>query len=33
VSTVCCGSAARYLGMLAKVIGDWTMVEEHFGIM
>jgi hypothetical protein len=30
VSTVCSGSAARYLGMLAKVIGDWTMVEEHF---
>jgi len=29
-STVCCGSAARYLGMLASVIGDWTRAEEHF---
>jgi hypothetical protein len=28
--TVCCGSAARYLGMLAGVIGDWASVEEHF---
>ena len=30
VSTVCCGSAARYLGMLASVIGNWAMAEEHF---
>jgi class 3 adenylate cyclase/tetratricopeptide (TPR) repeat protein len=30
VSTVCCGSAARYLGMLAGVIGDWAGTEEHF---
>jgi hypothetical protein len=30
VSTVCCGSAARYLGMLASVIGDWATAEEHF---
>jgi tetratricopeptide (TPR) repeat protein len=30
MTTVCCGSAARYLGMLAGVIGDWAMAEEHF---
>jgi uncharacterized protein HemY len=30
VATVCCGSAARYLGMLAGVIGDWSAAEEHF---
>jgi hypothetical protein len=30
VSTVCCGAAARYLGMLAGVIGDWAAAEEHF---
>jgi class 3 adenylate cyclase/tetratricopeptide (TPR) repeat protein len=30
VATVCCGSAARYLGMLASVIGDWPRAEEHF---
>jgi hypothetical protein len=30
VATVCCGSAARYLGMLAGVGGDWTLAEEHF---
>jgi tetratricopeptide (TPR) repeat protein len=30
VATVCCGAAARYLGMLAGVIGDWTAAEEHF---
>jgi hypothetical protein len=29
-TTVCCGSAGRYLGMLAGVIGDWTAAEEHF---
>ena len=29
-ATVCCGSAARYLGMLASVIGDWPRAEEHF---
>jgi hypothetical protein len=28
--TVCCGSAARYLGMLAGVIGDWALAEGHF---
>jgi predicted ATPase/class 3 adenylate cyclase len=31
VATVCCGSAARYLGMLAGTLGDWTAAEEHFG--
>jgi class 3 adenylate cyclase/tetratricopeptide (TPR) repeat protein len=30
VTTVCCGAAARYLGMLAGVIGDWGMAEDHF---
>ena len=30
VATVCCGAAARYLGMLATVMGEWTAVEEHF---
>jgi hypothetical protein len=30
VATVCCGSAARYLGMLAATIGDWAAGEEHF---
>ncbi|WP_031361437.1 adenylate/guanylate cyclase domain-containing protein [Caballeronia sordidicola] len=28
--TLCCGSAARYLGMLASALGDWTAAEEHF---
>jgi tetratricopeptide (TPR) repeat protein len=30
VATVCCGSAARYLGMLAGTLGDWTAAEKHF---
>jgi hypothetical protein len=30
IATVCCGAAARYLGMLAAVIGDWTATETHF---
>jgi tetratricopeptide (TPR) repeat protein len=30
VATVCCGSAAHYLGLLASVIGDWTRAKEHF---
>jgi class 3 adenylate cyclase/tetratricopeptide (TPR) repeat protein len=30
VATVCCGAAARFLGMLAGVGGDWARVEEHF---
>ena len=29
-TTVCCGSAARYLGMLAATLGDWAAAEEHF---
>jgi tetratricopeptide (TPR) repeat protein len=28
--TVCCGAAARYLGMLASVMGEWAAAEEHF---
>jgi len=27
---VCCGSVARYLGMLATTLGDWVAAEEHF---
>jgi class 3 adenylate cyclase/tetratricopeptide (TPR) repeat protein len=30
VFTLCCGSAARYLGMLARALGDWSAAEEHF---
>jgi class 3 adenylate cyclase/tetratricopeptide (TPR) repeat protein len=30
LSTVCCGSNSRYLGMLAGVMGNWTVVEERF---
>lgn len=28
--TLCCGSAARYLGMLAGALGDWAAAEAHF---
>jgi tetratricopeptide (TPR) repeat protein len=28
--TVCCGANARYLGMLASVIGNWASAETHF---
>src|SRR5439155_11591792 len=30
MATVCCGAAGRYLGMLAGVIGEWSVAEEHF---
>jgi len=30
IATVCCGSNARYLGMLASVMGEWVAAEEHF---
>jgi tetratricopeptide (TPR) repeat protein len=30
VATVCCGSAGRFLGMLANVLGEWKAAEEHF---
>lgn len=30
VATVCCGAAARYLGMLAGTLGHWSAAEEHF---
>ncbi|HTJ91804.1 MAG TPA: AAA family ATPase [Pararobbsia sp.] len=30
VFTLCCGSAARYLGMLAHALGDGSLAEEHF---
>jgi tetratricopeptide (TPR) repeat protein len=29
-STVCCGAAARYLGMLAATMRDWSAAEAHF---
>jgi hypothetical protein len=29
-TTVCCGSAGRFLGMLASTLGDWAAAEEHF---
>jgi class 3 adenylate cyclase/tetratricopeptide (TPR) repeat protein len=29
-STVCCGSVARYLGMLAATMRDWASAELHF---
>jgi tetratricopeptide (TPR) repeat protein len=28
--TLCCGSAARYLGLLAGALGDWSNAETHF---
>lgn len=30
VATVCCGAAARFLGLLAGTMGHWTAAEEHF---
>jgi class 3 adenylate cyclase/tetratricopeptide (TPR) repeat protein len=30
VATICCGAAARFLGMLASLMGDWQTAEEHF---
>ena len=30
IATVCCGAAARYLGMLAGTMVHWTAAEEHF---
>jgi tetratricopeptide (TPR) repeat protein len=30
VATVCCGSNARYLGMLASALRDWAAAEAHF---
>jgi class 3 adenylate cyclase/tetratricopeptide (TPR) repeat protein len=29
-STVCCGSVARFLGMLAATMRDWASAETHF---
>jgi tetratricopeptide (TPR) repeat protein len=28
--TLCCGAAARYLGMLSTAMGDWPSAERHF---
>jgi class 3 adenylate cyclase/tetratricopeptide (TPR) repeat protein len=30
VFTLCCGSTARFLGMLAHALGDWAAAEQHF---
>jgi class 3 adenylate cyclase/tetratricopeptide (TPR) repeat protein len=30
VFTLCCGSTARFLGMLANALGDWSAAEQHF---
>ena len=30
IATVCCGANARYLGMLASAMGDWSAAEAHF---
>jgi hypothetical protein len=30
VFTLCCGSVARFLGMLAHALGDWSAAEQHF---
>jgi class 3 adenylate cyclase/tetratricopeptide (TPR) repeat protein len=30
IATICCGSNARFLGMLASTIGDWVAAEAHF---
>jgi class 3 adenylate cyclase/tetratricopeptide (TPR) repeat protein len=30
IATVCCGAAARYLGMLAGVLRDWKAADAHF---
>jgi class 3 adenylate cyclase/tetratricopeptide (TPR) repeat protein len=29
-TTICCGANARYLGMLAALLGEWRAAEEHF---
>jgi class 3 adenylate cyclase len=30
IHALCCGAAARYLGMLSTVMGDWPSAESHF---
>jgi hypothetical protein len=30
IHTICCGAAARYLGMLSVTLGDWPAAERHF---
>jgi hypothetical protein len=30
LATMCCGAAARYLGMLAGVLADWKAADAHF---
>lgn len=29
-ATICCGAAARYLGMLAATLENWSAAERHF---
>jgi tetratricopeptide (TPR) repeat protein len=31
-ATICCGAAARFLGTLASLMGDWEAAEEHFEV-
>ena len=30
IHAICCGAAARYLGMLSAAMGDWPSAERHF---
>lgn len=30
IHAICCGAAARYLGMLSATMGDWPSAERHF---
>ena len=30
IGTICCGAAARFLGMLASLLEDWEVAAEHF---
>jgi tetratricopeptide (TPR) repeat protein len=30
IGTICCGAAARFLGMLAGLMEDWEVAEDHF---
>jgi class 3 adenylate cyclase/tetratricopeptide (TPR) repeat protein len=32
IATICCGAAARFLGMLASLMADWQTAEEHFEV-
>ena len=30
IHALCCGAAARFLGMLSATMGDWPLAERHF---